>query len=62
MTSSSTRCPLCGSETDAAATRDPQEIRRQIERLQELLRETEPGAQEHPHTATGGYGADPTEA
>lgn len=62
MTTAENRCPLCGSETGSDATQDPSAIRQQIERLQEQLRRLEGGEAEHPHTATGGYGADPTEA
>jgi hypothetical protein len=62
MESSGNRCPLCGSETSTEAAQDPQAIRAQIQRLQEQLHRIEGGESEHPHTATGGYGADPTEA
>jgi hypothetical protein len=61
METTGNRCPLCGSETSSAATQDPQAIREQIQRLQSELRRLEGGDVEHPHTMTGGYGADPTE-
>lgn len=61
MEASGTRCPLCGSETSSGAAQNPQAIREQIQRLQEELRRIEGDEGEHPHVATGGYGADPTE-
>lgn len=55
------RCPLCGSETRAADANDVASIREQIARLERRLEEIEggEGAGQHPHTPTGGYGADP---
>lgn len=55
------QCPLCGSETQAANANDVEAIRDQIRRLEQRLQEIEggEGAGQHPHTMTGGYGADP---
>jgi hypothetical protein len=57
------RCPLCGSETGAAAIDDPIAIHQQIERLQERLRELDAAEHSVPHPSGlyGGYGGDDPE-
>lgn len=51
------QCPLCGG-TGKVSSNDVEEIRRQIGRLEERLREIEGHPSQHPHLPTGGYGGD----
>ena len=63
MQAEQSRCPLCGSETNAAALDDPHAIHQQIERLQARLRELDAAEHSAPHPSGlyGGYGGDDPE-